>query len=89
MIDLEKAFGPRTRRTSMQYTASHPASAFYDPRPTQSARNAAAVTLSMESDFDSDLQGTGLARGVLAGLALEAAMGLCVYAIWLGLHLIR
>lgn len=70
----------------MEHFAAYPAPAYANRRP---ARTTAAVVLPTDSVIDLEPQGLGLVRGMLAGLAMEVATGVCLYAAWLGWHLLK
>ena len=70
----------------MEQSATYPAPFYSDRR---SARISAAIALPIESQREFAPQGLGLVRGLMAGVVMEVAAGLCLYAIWLGWHLIR
>jgi len=63
------------------------------PTPTKRqslpARKTTAIALRIESAHEFETRELHLIRGMVAGLALEAAMGLCAYSLWLGWRLLR
>ena len=72
----------------MERTAQLPSTPFSNRQNQVAAANLPAVP--NETDAVRDGQpGAGLTRGIVAGLAVEMAAGLGLYAIWLGWHLLR
>jgi hypothetical protein len=72
----------------MQQIAQLPSTSYSKRLQRVAARQATAAALKMDPVGEVK-PGKGLARGIVAGLAMEAAVGLGLYALWLGWHLIR